>query len=88
MNDLSMPVRSTDRSEQEILNVAIDPGAHISTLDRLSLRLGLWLLLRSSRRIRRMRDSAEYARVLAHRQAEQERERTAAWMHFDRWSHL
>lgn len=84
MNDLSMPVRSTDRAEQEILNAVVDPGARISPLDRLSLRLGLWLLLRSTRRIRRMRDHVDHAHLLARQRAEQERERAHAWAHFSR----
>jgi hypothetical protein len=83
MNDLSMPVRSTDRTEQEILQAVVEPGVRISPLDRLSLRLGLWLLLRSSRRTRRARDHADHVRLLAALRARQEREHVDAWNRFD-----
>jgi hypothetical protein len=83
MNDLSMPVRSNDRTEQEILHAVVEPGVRISPLDRLSLRLGLWLLLRSTRRHRRARDHADQVRLLAAQRARQAREHVDAWNRFD-----
>ncbi|MFG6445406.1 hypothetical protein ACFXQA_09035 [Microbacterium sp. P07] len=88
MNDLASRVRSTDRTEQEILLSVVDPGVRISPLDRLSLRLGLWLLLRSTRRIRRVDDHADRARLLARLRAEEERDRLHAWAQFDRRLHF
>lgn len=88
MNDLSVPVRSTDRTEREILLAVVEPGDRISALDRLSLRLGLWLLLRSTRRNRRARDHADHLRVLAEQHARHDRERVDAWHQFDRNRYL
>ncbi|MFL1999393.1 MULTISPECIES: hypothetical protein [unclassified Microbacterium] len=84
MNDLVSPVRSTDRAEHDLLRAVVHPGVRISLVDRLSLRLGLWLLLRSTRRIHRVRDHADHARLLALHRAEQERARADAWTQFDR----
>lgn len=84
MNDLSIPVRSTDRPGQEILDAVVDPDARISSLDRLSLRLGLWLLLRGSRHARRDAEHDAGARLLALRRLAQERELTAAWAQLSR----
>jgi hypothetical protein len=84
MHDLASRVRSADRAEYDYLQAVADPGGRISFLDRLSLRLGLWLLLRSTRRIHRVRDHADHARLLAEHRAGEERARTAARMQFDR----
>jgi hypothetical protein len=53
MNTTLASERSLDRDEQQILADARSP--RIPLVDRLSLRLGLWLLLRSTRRIRTIR---------------------------------
>jgi len=57
MNTTFMPVRSLDRVQQRLSDLRSRPE-RLSALDRLSLRVGLWLLLRSSgldRRPRRRR---------------------------------
>ncbi|RKT36698.1 hypothetical protein DEU34_1219 [Microbacterium sp. AG1240] len=84
MNDLASRARSTDRAEHDLLQTVAEPGVRISLVDRLSLRLGLWLLLRSTRRIHRVRDHADHARLLAAHRAEEDRARAAAWVQFDR----
>jgi hypothetical protein len=55
MNAVLAPVRSLDLDERSALE-AVTAGAHPSIADRLSLRIGLWLLLRGERRIARRRD--------------------------------
>lgn len=54
MNTALVSERSLDREEQ-LLSADIR-SPRISLVDRLSLRLGLWLLLRSTRRIHAIRD--------------------------------
>lgn len=49
----------------------------ISPLDRLSLRLGLWLLLRSTRSVRRVRSHDVQVQARANERARLSRERAA-----------
>ncbi|MFG6401674.1 hypothetical protein [Microbacterium sp. P04] len=84
MNDLSLPVRSRGRTEEEILRKVVEPGAQVSLFDRISLRLGLWLLLRSARRMRRVRLHADHARALEQAASLQNREHEQAWAAFTR----
>ena len=88
MNDLSMPVRSTDRPGQEILDAVVDPDARISPLDRLSLRLGVWLLLHGARHARRPIDHDAVARLRFAQRLAQEREHAEAWAQLSRQSYL
>ena len=88
MNDLASSARSTDRAEREILDAVVLPDVRITTIDRLSLRLGLWLLLRSTRRFHRVRDHADHARLFAHHRATERREQQNARARYDRRLHL
>jgi hypothetical protein len=62
MNDTLAPVRSLD--SDTLLHPAATNTTHLSLAARLELRLGLWLLLRSARRLDSARDHAEQARVV------------------------
>jgi len=64
MNDTSAPVRSLD-SDRLRLPTSTTDGAHLTLADRIELRVGLWLLLRSTRRLDSARDHHEHARLLA-----------------------
>ncbi len=77
MNDILTPVRSLDRSEQSALADLQALPQRISPIDRLSLRVGLWLLLRSTRHIHRIRSHDDHARVRAAHRARWARERAA-----------
>lgn len=63
MNDTLAPVRSPG-SDRLLLPASATDGARLTLADRLELRVGLWLLLRSTRRRERARDSREHARRL------------------------
>lgn len=61
-SDLTLERTSNDTRQQ----LSTETLAHrLSWLDRASLRLGLWLLLRSTRRIHRLRDHDAHAHRLA-----------------------
>ncbi|MCR2763658.1 hypothetical protein NQ152_09065 [Microbacterium sp. zg.B48] len=62
MNDTLAPVRSLG-SDRQLPTSATD-GARLALADRLELRLGLWLLLRSSRRLDSARDHGDHTRRL------------------------
>lgn len=79
MNDLSLPVRSTDHDEQHLLRVVLSPDTRVTALDRLSLRVGMWLLLRSARPARRRGRHVDRALLLEQQHLAREREREAAW---------
>ncbi|WP_375384086.1 hypothetical protein [uncultured Microbacterium sp.] len=81
MNDLLAPVRSPDQERQHILSHPPRLGPRPSLVDRLSLRVGLWLLLRGQRRLNRSADHAEQYRVLANERARAERERGSVGEH-------
>lgn len=61
MNTSLATERSLDRDEQQI--VSDELRQRLSALDRLSLRLGLWLLLRSTRRLHRRHDHDAHERA-------------------------
>ncbi|MET0735445.1 MAG: hypothetical protein ABWY55_07360 [Microbacterium sp.] len=54
-----------------------DLRSPLSLVDRASLRLGLWLLLRSSRRAIRRADHASHSRLVANEQSRLAREAAA-----------
>jgi hypothetical protein len=86
MKTTSMPARSLDRAERRLRQLRADSD-RLSPLDRLSLRVGLWLLLRSARRERSMTHEAYESHLLAERaraQAEAERVRAAFSLWFGR----
>jgi hypothetical protein len=67
MNSTLVPVRSLD-SDRLLLPVSSTDGARLTLVDRLELRVGLWLLLRSARRRDSARDHSDHARrVVNHR---------------------
>ena len=78
MNDLLAPVRSPDQARQHTITTQPRSGVRPSLADRLSLRIGLWLLLRGERRLRRNADHDEHSRLLANDRARAVREREAA----------
>ena len=63
MNDTSAPVRSLG-SDRLLLPASASDGAHLTLAERLELRVGLWLLLRSARRQGSARDSEDRSRRL------------------------
>lgn len=76
MSKLLVDVRTLDLHPPHHLSAPTTPGAPLSLTDRASLRLGLWLLLRGTRRAHRRADPHHRARLLAnerhlddHRQA-------------------
>jgi len=70
MNDLqlSTPVVRPGPTAQAAAQPTAASTARPSALDRLELRVGLWLLLRSSRRRRAARDYAEQHRLHINRE--------------------
>jgi hypothetical protein len=64
MNDTSAPVRSLD-SDRLLLPASVPDGARLTLAERLELRVGLWLLLRSARRQGSARDHEDRSRRLA-----------------------
>lgn len=78
MNDLLAPVRSPDQARQLSIATQHRLGVRPSLVDRLSLRIGLWLILRGERRLRRNSDHDEHSRLLANDRARDVRERDAA----------
>lgn len=85
MNTTLSHVRSLDRDEQHLRSDVASLPRPVSALDRLSLRLGLWLLLRSTRRVARMRAHDEQARLVAGHRARDARERAAEREQAVRW---
>lgn len=83
MNSTLMPVRSLDRVEQHLSDIRSRPD-RLSPLDRLSLRVGLWLLLRSAR-TRRALTREDYERHLAAQRAREEAERMRARAAYAAW---
>lgn len=57
------------------------PAHHVGLLDRLSLRLGLWLLLRSARQNERRLDREAHARSLRDERAREVRDHAAQREH-------
>lgn len=93
MNDLSSPVHPPDIDAQRLLSSVIAPDARPSALDRLSLRIGTWLLLRSARRINRSRERAAHPpfdhstrKHLERQLAERERAHAWVWLSSHRWN--
>jgi len=77
MSEKLLTVRAPD-----VLTDAPAPSdARLRASDRLSLRLGLWLLLRSARRVQSLRDHDENARRLRNDAARAHRERVAERRH-------
>ena len=80
MNQALAPVRSLD-SDRLLLPGSATDGAHLTLADRLELRVGLWLLLRSARRVDRRQDHADHARRLVNSRSQTGREHDALRAH-------
>lgn len=80
MNDTITRVRPESLDRRHTL-ATIAHGVRITPAERLSLRIGLWLLLRSESRINRARDGDVHALHRANERARQARELAAqrAW---------
>ena len=77
MNDTIMTVRSLDLERHR----TITTDARLTPADHLSVRIGVWLLLRAERRADAAREVDVHARRLASTTAREAYERTAvrAW---------
>jgi hypothetical protein len=76
MNDTTL-LSHPPQQEMETVRIP-SPGDHSTLADRLSLRLGLWLLLSSARRSARREESLDRARIREHARVVQQYERDAA----------
>jgi len=74
MSKLLLDVRTPDLHPPA---PALPASAHVGLVDRTSLRVGLWLLLRSARNARRRSDREARARLVESHRALEEREREA-----------
>lgn len=64
-----------DREELALHSALHSPPLHVSPADRLALRLGLWLLLRSSRHVQNHHAAyAEHSERLRHQRSREARE--------------
>ncbi len=79
MNDTLARVRPPDTDA--LLSTSLAGVARLSPLDRLELRVGLWLLLRSARRNHSARDTEARALLLEQRRARTDREHDALRKH-------
>jgi hypothetical protein len=80
MNDTLAPVRSLD-SDRLLIPASAKDGAFLTHADRLELRIGLWLLLRSARRHDSARDHAGHTRRAANDRALSDRHHAALRAH-------
>jgi hypothetical protein len=79
MYDTLSPVRSPDRDRIEFHVPALPaPGARPSLADRASLRVGLWLLLRSTRSVQQNAAHESHHRHVANERARLAREHVAS----------
>lgn len=80
MNDTLAPVRSPG-SDRLVLPASATDGVHLTLTDRLELRVGLWLLLRSARRQKSARDHTDHARRLVNHRSLTDRHHDALRAH-------
>jgi hypothetical protein len=80
MNDILAPVRSPG-SDRLVLPASATDGVHLTLTDRLELRVGLWLLLRSARRQKSARDRDDHARRLVNHRSRDDRHHDALRAH-------
>lgn len=80
MYDTFAPVRSPD-SDRLLSPLSASGRARLTITDRLELRVGLWLLLRSARRLDRARDHSDHARRLHNDRLRIDREQNALREH-------
>lgn len=79
MHDTLSPVRSPDLDRHQLHVPALPAtGARLSLADRASLRVGLWLLLRSTRSVQQNAAHDTHHRHVANDRARLARERAAA----------
>ncbi|HWL78277.1 hypothetical protein [Microbacterium sp.] len=79
MNDTLARVRPPDTDA--LLSTSLSDVSRLSPLDRLELRLGLWLLLHSGRRNGAARDTEARALLLEQNRARTDREHDALRKH-------
>lgn len=75
MTNLTTDVRRHENDVTRQLPPLSEQHAHLSTLDRLSLRLSVWLLERSLSRVEHLTDRAQRAARVRHEQEREARER-------------
>jgi len=80
MNDTLAPVRSLG-SDRLLLHASATNGARLTLTDRLELRVGLWLLLRSARRQDTARDHRDHARRVVNTRSRDDRHHDALRAH-------
>ncbi len=81
MNNTLAPARSLDSARLLLLPAAEADGAQLTLAARLELRLGLWLLLRSTRRSHTAADRHDRARHAANARSLDDRHHTALREH-------
>lgn len=81
MSKLLVDVRTLDLHPPHDAPALPAPGAHLSPTERASLHLGLWLLLRSTRRANRRADHLHRSRLLANERLRSEREAATVRLH-------
>ena len=77
MSKLHTDVRTLDLPASRGTPVLPTPDAHLSLADRASLRLGLWLLLRSTRHAHRRADHSQHHRLVAAERHRSDRDQAA-----------
>ncbi|MET0297589.1 MAG: hypothetical protein ABW024_09320 [Microbacterium sp.] len=80
MSKLLLDVRTPDLHPPTVHSLP-DASAPLTLVDRASLRLGLWLLLRSARSAERHADHENQARRVAHDRNRAAREAAAVRLH-------
>lgn len=80
MSKLLLDVPATDVPTTP-LPVLPEPGSPVTLADRISLRVGLWLLLRSVRRATHRADHGNHARLRANETARIDRDHATLRMH-------
>jgi hypothetical protein len=80
MNTTLAPVRSLE-TDRLLRTGSASTGANLGFADRLELRLGLWLLLRSARRFDAANDHSDHRRLRTNSRSQVEREYAALRAH-------
>lgn len=81
MSTQLLDVRDTDLHPHPVHPALPDPTAPLSLIDRASLHLGLWLLLRSTRRAHQRTDHRARAALVANERSRTAREADTLRLH-------
>lgn len=81
MSKLLLDVRTPDLHPPQQVPALPDTGSPLSLVDRLSLRFGLWLLLRSTRSVNRHADHVAHSRRVANESSRTAREAATLRLH-------